>query len=736
MIGQRKAVDKGRKTDCQVVASRHLLNFMMLFLTMWVNAQTQLNGIIKDTKGTPVFAANVYPKNNPTAGVITDFDGKFSLKVEYQTDTLVVSFLGYTTKEIPFSEIDFASSLQVKLKTAGMSLAEVVVSASDPISEQFSVAKLEKLEIYMSPFSQGDALKAITALPASTTADESANPSLRGSSAERSRVILNGVPIYRPVRNSQINGIGNFSIFNTEIVDRQHIYASNPPLTFGNTSAGLVEIETIKSLNYNQLQVSGTLASTGVFLSKKIKGNAFIQAFSNYQFSDAFLEVNPNGTELLNKFGSKDIGMNLHKKFKNGWQLNSFSYAINEAYDVTTQIFSHKDKALAGKKRAFTVNNLSRITERGKIDFNLGHNRSDTGFSFGNLNSKSKVNQWYASANFKYFISDKTKIQTGVSLDYSENNFRDSVPQFYYALSKNAPNIYSESDISNRLIEPYFYINHDLNEAWSFSGGLRTNIQLDGNIPYLSGQGGMNFRPASNHSFLLSGGHYNSYATPNFYNKNFTLLKSNQVAFDYTFSKEKFQITAATYYKKETGGRTNDDFFSINQTTTYGLEFSAKATLSKYVELSLSNSFIDQKLHFFDLEVPGNFDFNYFVKAALQFNHPKFASVNLSYIGRPGSYFNQIDGGVFQSEIGFFEPIFTPEIYGSQYPNYNRVDLGLSRYFTFNNQSLVVFVSVANLLNFKNPRTVFYDRGYENFTYDFYQQRTIFFGAVWAFNQF
>ena len=92
---------------------------------------------------------------------------------------------------------------------------------------------------YTNPLAAGDALKAITILPSSTNTDETANPALRGSSADRTRIMFNGVPIYSPVRNSQLNGLGNFSLFNTEMIHNMYVYASNPPLTFGNTSAGL-----------------------------------------------------------------------------------------------------------------------------------------------------------------------------------------------------------------------------------------------------------------------------------------------------------------------------------------------------------------------------------------------------------------------------------------------------------------------------------------------------------------
>lgn len=54
--------------------------------------------------------------------------------------------------------------------------------------------------------------------------------------------MLNGVSIYKPVIASQLNNQGFFSLFNPEIINRQYVYASNPPLIYGNTSAGLVRV--------------------------------------------------------------------------------------------------------------------------------------------------------------------------------------------------------------------------------------------------------------------------------------------------------------------------------------------------------------------------------------------------------------------------------------------------------------------------------------------------------------
>lgn len=64
-------------------------------------------------------------------------------------------------------------------------LKDVTIVVKDPISEKFSVQKLGKMDIYLNPASNADPLKAISILPASTNVEETANPSLRGGSADR-----------------------------------------------------------------------------------------------------------------------------------------------------------------------------------------------------------------------------------------------------------------------------------------------------------------------------------------------------------------------------------------------------------------------------------------------------------------------------------------------------------------------------------------------------------------------
>lgn len=200
------------------------------------NAQ-EISGIVVDERNLPIFAANVYFESNPNNGTISDLNGYFSIPYTYDNDTLIITFIGYQKKRILAIELEKGSKNIITLNTDPV-LLDAVIARSTPISEQFSTEKLSSLDIYMNPVSQADPLKAIINMTASTNSDESANPSLRGSSYDRSRVIYNGVPIYQPVRASSLNNIGFFSIFNPEMIDVQTVYPSNPPLITGNASGG------------------------------------------------------------------------------------------------------------------------------------------------------------------------------------------------------------------------------------------------------------------------------------------------------------------------------------------------------------------------------------------------------------------------------------------------------------------------------------------------------------------
>ncbi|MDK2772281.1 MAG: DUF5686 and carboxypeptidase regulatory-like domain-containing protein [Flavobacterium sp.] len=97
---------------------------LFLFFTSLTVAQTKVGGKVIDEFDEPVAFANVFFKNSKT-GVITDENGNFYFESDENYSTLVVSFVGFETQEIPLKK-GLNSNLKIVLKE-GTTLKEVIV---------------------------------------------------------------------------------------------------------------------------------------------------------------------------------------------------------------------------------------------------------------------------------------------------------------------------------------------------------------------------------------------------------------------------------------------------------------------------------------------------------------------------------------------------------------------------------------------------------------------------------
>ncbi|MEM1324065.1 MAG: carboxypeptidase-like regulatory domain-containing protein, partial [Bacteroidota bacterium] len=699
-------------------------------LCAWAQ-DTSVQGIVTESdQKTPVFAANVYCKSDVTQGTTTGFDGEFTLEIS-DCDTVCISYLGFKVNCLPLSAFG-SEVLRISLQPLDNMLREVVVKAGDPISEKFSVVKMDKMDVYLDPVAAGDPLKALTSLPSSTNADETANPVLRGSGGDRSRVVVNGAPIRNPVRNGQLNGLGNFSLFNAEIIRQQYVYASNPPLTYGNTSAGLIEIETNRELENNQVQVSTSLASVGTFVSQKLKDDNFFQLYGNFQFADAFLALNDANLPRLKDFGTKDVGLNL--KLSTGKQsyFNSFSYFIDEYSNFQSNIFTVEEVSDASKKRFFTINNWNWKREKSFFRVSTLVDWSTQDFTFGNIISNTDNLQLYSGIDYKIFLNDDASVQFGASYNNWDYEFNDLVPEFFYAVNSDAPSLPRDTALNQHNLEAYAYGNWDVNDQISLSTGLRSNTPIFDEVGYLSAQLSVKYEPADDHRFLLSGGRYSNYSTPNYSNTVFNLLNSTQLALDYNYEGKKTQILGAFFVKSESGrnAQSIEDVVVFNEINTMGIEFFIRQRLTDFVAVSLANTYLHQTINSGGEVFQSPNDFNYFAKVSINYNNPAIINAALSYIGRPGRYYNPIIGADFDPALNAYIPTFTSDLYNEQFNAYNNLSFSSSRYIPMGGMSMVAFLNITNLLNTKNQASDIYNSDYSQRMFNYLQLRTVYFGVV------
>ena len=95
----------------------------IIFFTSFLNsfAQTSIEGVVYDVKGSPLIGANVIIKGTKN-GVLTDFEGVFKIQAKIG-DVLIISSLGFDKKEIKIK----GNSIKIVLGEINEALNEVVV---------------------------------------------------------------------------------------------------------------------------------------------------------------------------------------------------------------------------------------------------------------------------------------------------------------------------------------------------------------------------------------------------------------------------------------------------------------------------------------------------------------------------------------------------------------------------------------------------------------------------------
>ena len=706
--------------------------FFSFSSTLWGQV---INGRIFDSENKPIFAANIFLKSKQTIGTTSNFEGIFKLSMNInrepsETDTIIFSRIGYQIKKIPLKEILKKVFFDIQLIEQNISLNEVTIQARTSLTKEFSIKEMDKISIYMSPVSNGDPLKAISFLPYSTNTSETANPELRGSSGDVSRVVLNNVPIYNPTRNTRLDGLGNFSVFNTELIKTQLVYAGNPPLKFGNSIAGLIEINTIEELKTpEELRFSISLASVGGLYSNKINKNSFLQVYGNYQFSSAYLKLNKTNSSFIKDFSSTDFGVNYHYIFTKKLFVNIYSYFINEGFNSNNFMYNYSGNMNSKNRRNFNVFNLGYESQFFSLSINNGTNFRKTKFRFGNFDNVQEETQIYTSIDSKVFFSPNLSLQTGLGHDYTKEIFSNILPELSFDISPQAPTFSFENRTENHNLEAYSY-GKFISNKFILGVGIRKNIPIDAQRSYLSCQGNLKFNLNTNHSFLFSLGKYNGYSIPDYIIEDFNHINSKQVAFDYLLTTDNLNVNFSIYSKKEKQPIYYNETDTVNQTDfkIYGLEFSFDYSIDK---LKLSGSYVLLKSKFNNGSgwYKSNNDMNYFFRNSISYYNQDIINASLNFTFHPGLYYTPVIKSEYIDNVKNYKPIYG-EYNSNQYNSYSSIDLTMNKILKYKDINILIFSTISNLLNKSNQQKRMYMKDYSVNGYWNHQKRILYFGFV------
>src|SRR5680860_500963 len=241
-----------------------------LFSTSFMNThdynyfQQIVTGTVTDGTGTPLAGANIVEKGTIN-GVTADFDGNYSIDLSDENATLVVSYIGYTTKEVAVSG---QTTINIALEESATGLDEVGVvgyGTQKKVSLTSAVASVD-----------GEDLKKRTV----TKIEQSLQGNVSGLTVQD----LGGAPGTSRM-NMRIRGITTLSGNNEPLVI---IDGVEQPLTNINPN----DIETLSVLkDASSTAIYGSRASNGVILvttkrGKEGKVNVSLNSYYGFQKSN------------------------------------------------------------------------------------------------------------------------------------------------------------------------------------------------------------------------------------------------------------------------------------------------------------------------------------------------------------------------------------------------------------------------------------------------------------------
>jgi hypothetical protein len=186
-----------------------VLNGLIIF------PQVKISGIVTDKKSDPLPGANVYLKNTYD-GNTSGPDGKYSFSTyETGSQTLVVSFIGYKTREEKIDILGKNIEINLVMEETSAQLKQVVISAgSFIVSDENKSVILRPVDITTTGAS-ADIYSALNTLPGTQQIGETEGLFVRGGTAGETKTIIDEMVVQNPFNTSvpDIPQRGRFSPF-------------------------------------------------------------------------------------------------------------------------------------------------------------------------------------------------------------------------------------------------------------------------------------------------------------------------------------------------------------------------------------------------------------------------------------------------------------------------------------------------------------------------------------------
>lgn len=323
---------------------RYLLLSLFFSVAMFAQNGTVTGTILdKEFNNEPLPFANIIIKGTKQ-GTSTDENGKYSISLKPGSYTLVIGYLGYENKEIPFTiKANEKKVINHTLEASGVQLQDVeiiqVVSKekeSALLQEQQKAVEI-KQSIGAEEISKkglGDVAAAVAKTSGISKQEGSSDIYVRGLGDRYNSTTMNGLPL--PSNNPSTKNI-SLDVFSTDVVEYIGIDKTYNYKNYGDFAGANVDIVS-KSYKGSGMIEIGT--GTGINSNAISQNNFYLQDGPNFLgFSNQSIPNNPlaayNFTTSWDKQATTPVNGSFYLRAGDSYSLGSskISFFVNASFD-------------------------------------------------------------------------------------------------------------------------------------------------------------------------------------------------------------------------------------------------------------------------------------------------------------------------------------------------------------------------------------------------------------------
>ena len=324
---------------------RFLLLSLFFAATMFAQNGTVTGTILdKEFNNEPLPFANIVIKGTKQ-GTSTDENGKYSISLKPGNYTLVIGYLGYETKEIPFTiEANEKKVINYTLEASGVQLADIeiiqVVSKekeSALLQEQQKAVEI-KQSIGAEEISKkgiGDVAAAVAKTSGISKQEGSSDIFVRGLGDRYNSTTMNGLPL--PSNNPSTKNM-SLDVFSTDIVEYIGIDKTFNYKNYGDFAGANVDIVSKTYKGSGMIEVgSGMNANSNAISQNKfyLQDGPSFNGFSNQPIPNNPL-ASYNFTTSWDKQAATPIGSSFYLRGGDSYSVGSngkLSFFLNTSFD-------------------------------------------------------------------------------------------------------------------------------------------------------------------------------------------------------------------------------------------------------------------------------------------------------------------------------------------------------------------------------------------------------------------